>query len=124
MSGTSMASPAVVGGVALLQKQQPVLKFWREGVRSLLFAGAITNVSSHAGRKNNGTNASNANSTWWNDVRNNRDAYDGAGSMNIEESVEIAKNRYNGSAKDRGWQIGTLRKTDFNSSKYYKKPLK
>ena len=124
MSGTSMASPAVVGGVALLQKQQPVLRFWPEGVRSLLFAGAVTNVSSHAGRKSNGTNASTANSTWWNDVRNNRDAYDGAGSMNIDESVEIAKNRYNGTAKDKGWQIGKLRKTDFNSSKYYKNTFK
>ena len=84
----------------------------------------MTNVSSHAGRKSNGTNASTANSTWWNDVRNNRDAYDGAGSMNIDESVEIAKNRYNGMAKDKGWQIGKLRKTDFNSSKYYKNTFK
>ena len=36
----------------------------------------------------------------------------------------MQKNRYNGSAKGRGWQIGTLRKTDFNSSKYYKKTFK
>ena len=80
MSGTSMASPAVVGGVALLQKQQPAFGSARRKI-SLLFAGAVTNVSSHAGRKSNGTNASTANSTWWNDVRNNRDAYDGAGGV-------------------------------------------
>ena len=27
-------------------------------------------------------------------------------------------------AKDKGWQIGKLRKTDFNSSKYYKNTFK
>jgi len=48
-SGTSMASPAVAGSVALLQDAIPTLHFWPEGVRALLFAGASKNITSHPG---------------------------------------------------------------------------
>ena len=102
-SGTSYASPAVVGSVALLQEANNILKYWPEGIRAILFAGAIRNVDS---------------GTWWNDVITNIDAKDGAGAMNVLESVKIINQRKfrNNVASNRGWDIGSLTDVDFNAS--------
>lgn len=119
MTGTSQASPAVTGSAALLQSAATVLRFWPEGVRALLFAGATTNVATHNGTLSGGGAAANAPNTWWTDVRNHRDAFDGAGALNIQESVRIAGNRWAGFAGQRGWDIGRLTPTTFSRSNFY-----
>jgi len=108
-TGTSMASPATTGSVALLQGAQPILKIWPEGIRALLFAGAVANVASHNGVTSTGASVANAPNTWWEDVRNGRDAFDGAGALNVNESITVAGNRWKGAAAPRAWDIGTLR---------------
>ncbi len=124
MSGTSMSSPAVVGSVALLQSKIPILKIWPEGVRALLFAGVKKNVPNHSGNLTNGNPAANAPNTWWEDVKQGNDAFDGAGSMNINESVKIAGNRYQGAAKSRGWDIGKMTPSSFKDQNFFSKSYK
>jgi hypothetical protein len=99
-SGTSFASPAVVGIAALLQDEAPVLRSWPEGCRALLLAGAKRNVTD---------------STWWQDVIAGTDASDGSGSANALESFRITQNRShrNGAPARRGWDIGVLDDGDF-----------
>lgn len=114
-SGTSMASPAVTGSVALLQSARTVLKIWPEGIRALLFAGANRNVVTHPATLSGGGAAASAPNFWWADVSADRDAFDGAGALNVNRSFEIARNRYAGSSLERGWDIGTYREASFES---------
>jgi hypothetical protein len=99
-SGTSFASPAVVGIAALLQEEAPVLRSWPEGCRALLLAGARRNVTG---------------STWWQDVIAGIDASDGSGSADALESFRIAQSRSRSGAPPgrRGWDIGVLDDGDF-----------
>jgi hypothetical protein len=103
-SGTSMASPACAGVAALVQNTNATLKHWPEGCRAVLLAGATRNV---------------VDSTWWADVIADNDASDGSGAVNALESHYIALSRRgrNAAATQRGWDIGSLRSSDFNASK-------
>ncbi|MEW8492463.1 MAG: S8 family serine peptidase [Candidatus Thiodiazotropha taylori] len=109
MSGTSFASPAVAGSVALLQNANNTLIRWPEANRAILMAAARKNVKD---------------SSWWRDVSNKNDAADGAGALNTREAIRIARNQQtrNNTATSRGWAIGTLYNNDFDSdriSKYF-----
>jgi hypothetical protein len=99
-SGTSFASPAVAGSVAVIQRVAQRLKVWPEGCRAVIMAGAGRNVRGK---------------TWWDDVRRRVDGRDGAGALDTRESVRIARkpSPRNGAAARRGWDVGTLRSTDF-----------
>ncbi len=113
-SGTSMASPAVAGSVALLQDKVSTLRYWPEGNRALLFAGAATNVTEHAGQLSGGGDAADAPNYWWDDVDAGNDAFDGAGALNIQRSTQIAEHRWDGSAGNQGWDIGRMDDGDFS----------
>ncbi len=104
MSGTSMASPAVVGVTALMQGTNTLLKHWPEGCRAILLASATKNVSDN---------------TWWQDVSNGIDALDGAGAVNAAEGCNIAKNKRwpNAPATRRGWDVGLLSSSNIGSNK-------
>ncbi len=105
-NGTSFASPAVAGVVALLQGINNTLKIWPEGCRAILLAGAKINVTG---------------STWFDDVLLGNDAQDGSGALDALESAEITKNRSkkdNDPATQRGWDIGTLTSTRFGKGRY------
>lgn len=104
MSGTSMASPAVVGVAALIQGTNSILKHWPEGCRAILLASATKNVTD---------------STWWQDVIGGVDALDGAGSVNAIEGCNIARNQKyaNAPATRRGWSVGLLSSSSFGSDK-------
>jgi hypothetical protein len=103
-SGTSMASPAAAGCVALLQSADATLKSWPEGCRALMLAGAKRNVVGN---------------TWWQDVTANTDASDGTGATDALEALNIAQQRRsrNAAGTQRGWDVGTLRSSDFGSNK-------
>ena len=110
-SGTSFASPAVAGTALLIQNADNTLLYWPEGVRAILFAGAIHNVR--------GDN-------WFTDVINDVDGYDGCGAIDTLESIKITKKTMNGGKinrdnvpKSRGWDVGTLRDSDFTGSRSY-----
>lgn len=124
MTGTSQASPAVTGSVALLQAENTVLRYWPEANRALLFAGASRNVATHNGTLSGGGAAANAPNTWWRDVSLGNDGFDGAGALDVEASVRIVQNRWSGAASQRGWDIGYLRPADFNSSGNYAREYK
>ena len=102
-SGTSMAAPALAGITACLQSTSATLKSWPEGCRAILMAGARKNVT---------------NSTWWDDVQGNVEAGDGSGAGNAYESYLITKSRKgrNNTAVQRGWDVGTLRSSDFDAT--------
>jgi len=57
--------------------------------------------------------------TRWQDVVANVDAADGSGAVDALESVRItqSKRSRNAAAMKRGWDVGTLRSSDFNSNK-------
>ena len=103
-SGTSMASPAVVGVSALLQGTHSSLKIWPEACRAILLASATKNVTDN---------------TWWQDVSNGVDAKDGSGAVNAIEGRNIANNRKakNNVASRRGWHAGLLSSSDFGNDK-------
>jgi hypothetical protein len=103
-SGTSMASPAAAGCAALMQNVNATLKSWPEGCRAILLAGAKRNITGQ---------------TWWQDVVANVDASDGSGAVDALEAVAIAKQRRfrNAAATGRGWDVGTLRSSDFGNNK-------
>ena len=102
MTGTSQASPAAAGVAALLQSTAGTLKSWPEGCRAIMLAGATKNV---------------VGDTWWQDVVDDDDASDGSGAVNAFESYRIAQNRRsrNASPTRRGWDVGTLNSSDFDS---------
>ncbi|MCK9931115.1 S8 family serine peptidase [Frankia sp. Mgl5] len=100
-SGTSFAAPAVAGVAALLQQREPTLRSWPEGGRAILLASADRNPSG---------------STWGRDVRSGVDGSDGSGALNALSAARIAQSRRfrNAPATRRGWDVGTLRSSDFN----------
>jgi hypothetical protein len=102
-SGTSFASPAVAGSVAVIQRLAPRLKAWPEGCRAVIMAGAGRNV---------------AGKTWWDDVRRRVDGIDGAGALDTRESARIARapSTRNGAAAHRGWDAGTISNADFGAN--------
>lgn len=104
MTGTSQASPAVAGVATLIQGTAPTLKHWPEGCRAILLASANRNVRG---------------STWWQDVSAGVDARDGAGAVNSAEARSIAQNRrwQNAPSTRRGWNVGLLTSSDFDSNK-------
>jgi hypothetical protein len=99
MSGTSMASPAAAGAVALIQNVDSTLKSWPEGCRAIMLAAAKRNI---------------AGNTWWQDVVASVDASDGTGATDALEGTNITKQRRarNASGAPRGWDVGTLRSAD------------
>lgn len=114
MTGTSQASPAVTGSAALLQQANSTLRIWPEGIRALLFAGSTRNVATHAGQLSGGGNAANAPNNWWQDVSLGNDGFDGAGALNVQESVAIARNRWAGKPIQQGWDIGSMNSSSFD----------
>ncbi|UCE96054.1 MAG: S8 family serine peptidase [Candidatus Bathyarchaeota archaeon] len=102
-SGTSMAAPAVAGITAAMQEASSTLKYWPEGCRAILLAGAKRNVNRD---------------TWWKDVIADVDASDGTGAVDAHESIKIVQSRRSRDAiaSRRGWDVGTLRNSDFNSN--------
>jgi hypothetical protein len=102
MNGTSFASPAVAGSAALLQNMNNTLLYWPEGNRAILLAGAGRNVSGKS---------------WIQDLLGSRDSSDGSGALDIDESGRIALSRQgrNNAATMRGWDVGTLHQSDFDS---------
>src|SRR6185295_6896535 len=103
MSGTSFASPAVAGSVALLQNAANTLFTWPEGCRAILMAAAGRNLRG---------------STWWDDVNHRVDGLDGAGALDTREGVRIAqaRNARNSPGTRRGWDVGTLYSTDLDAN--------
>lgn len=104
MTGTSQASPAVVGVAALIQGTSSTLKHWPEGCRAILLASATRNVMG---------------GTWWQDIVAGIDSRDGTGAVNAAEAHSVAKNRRwrNAPATRRGWDIGLLASSDFGAGK-------
>jgi hypothetical protein len=100
--GTSFASPAVAGSVALLQQMSGTLKSWPEGCRAILLAGAV-NVTGRS---------------WQRDLRANVDASDGAGALDIEASGRIARSRVvvGNRGEERGWDVGIFEERDFDAN--------
>ena len=110
-SGTSFSSPAVAGTALLIQNADNDLLNWPEGVKAILLAGAIHNIRD---------------SSWFSDVLNNNDGYDGCGAMDTKESMRITRKTLtsgrvymNNKPKPRGWSIGTLKNSNFTGSKDY-----
>ena len=104
MSGTSMASPAAAGAVALIQGRDATLKSWPEGCRAIMLAGAKRNI---------------AGNTWWQDVVSSVDASDGTGATDSLEAFHIAGSRRsrNAAGTRRGWDVGTLRSRDIGANR-------
>ena len=103
-SGTSFAAPAAAGVTAVLQDVDATLQSWPEGCRAILLASATRNVS---------------NSTWWADVVANHDGVDGAGAIDAQAGVRVAQSRRsrNAAGVRRGWDVGTMRSTDFDGNR-------
>ena len=103
-SGTSMASPAAAGSVALIQNVSSTLKSWPEGCRAIMLAAAKRNI---------------AGNTWWQDVVADVDASDGTGATDALEATNITKQRRsrNAAGTSKGWDVGTLRSRDIGSNR-------
>jgi len=100
-SGTSFATPAVAGTVALLQSADRRLKSWPEACRAILYAAAH-NVDG---------------GTWFKDVDSGVDAKDGAGALDAFAAVKIAESlqKPGSTAAEHGWDAGTLTPMAFGS---------
>jgi hypothetical protein len=103
-SGTSFASPAVAGSVALLQNVNATLANWPEGSRAILLAGAVNVVGL----------------SWPDALKGGFDQRDGSGALDIEESVKIAQHPVGpgNEGQQRGWDVGTFRSGDFEDGKW------
>ena len=101
-SGTSFAAPAVAGAAAVVQSVNSTLESWPEGCRAILMASAWRNP---------------VGGTWRSDNVAGVDASDGAGAVDTNAAVTIARNRRskNSAAASRGWDVGTLRSSDLDS---------
>lgn len=98
-SGTSFAAPAVAGGVAVIQEANSTLTAWPEGCRAIMMAAAWRNP---------------AGSTWRADVVAGVDASDGAGALDTQAAVQIARVRRsrNNAPARRGFDVGTIVSAD------------
>lgn len=110
-TGTSFASPAVAGTALLLQNADNLLLNWPEGIRAILFAGAINNVKD---------------GNWKNDNVIGIDGYDGCGCINTKESMRIVERSFysgkvnkNNTPKPRGWNASVLTNDDFKNENSY-----
>lgn len=103
MSGTSFAAPATAGATAVVQSVNATLESWPEGCRAILMASAWRNP---------------AGGTWRSDNIAGVDAADGAGAVDTNAAVQIARNRRskNSAGTSKGWDVGTLRSPDLDSS--------
>lgn len=101
MSGTSFSASAVAGTAALLQSVDATLKSWPEGCKAILLASAGPNISGD---------------TWAEDNLQGLDQFDGSGALNSQIGVLIAqqRRRRNLAAIPRGWDVGSLKDTDFD----------
>lgn len=123
--GTSFASPLVAGAAALLQGEHSLLKIWPEAVRALLLAGAIRNIPTHPAvtselaylnsESGPAINPNMASGTWWADLLAHKDGFDGAGALNVKESLQVAQERWNGSPSLEGWDIGEINDDSFDA---------
>lgn len=97
--GTSMAAPAVAGGVACIQQASPTLRSWPEGCRAVMMAAAWRNP---------------AGSTWRADLVAGVDGADGAGALDTKAAVDIARARMgrNNAGAARGFDVGTIVSAD------------
>ena len=100
-SGTSFAAPAVAGTVALIQSVDHILQGWPEACRAILLASANPKISG---------------STWYKDVANHVDGYDGTGVLNARRAVEVAQRHVQDTSvyEGPGWVAGTLNREDFD----------
>lgn len=125
--GTSFSTPIVAGGAALLQGIEPLLTLWPTGVKALLMGGAVKNIPKHPGFSS-GVSMLNsadgsvydpnmASSTWSEDLRARKDGFDGAGALNLFESMQIAQQRWRGQPLFEGWDIGTINNASFPGGK-------
>jgi hypothetical protein len=104
MSGTSFAAPAAAGVTALLQDVDGLLCSWPEGCRAILMASAGRNVEDQ---------------NWWPDVLAGTDASDGAGAVDAQAGVAIARQRRwrDAPATLNGWDVGTLSSASFGGDR-------
>jgi len=103
-SGTSFASPAVAGTVAVLQSVDSTLTRWPVACRAILLASCGRNISG---------------GTWSQAARSaSEDGIDGSGALDAEEAVQIARARAyrQGAASQRGWDIGYLESMDLGTN--------
>jgi hypothetical protein len=98
-SGTSFATPAVAGGVAVIQEANSTLTVWPEGCRAIMMAAAWRNPGG---------------STWQADVVAGVDASDGAGALDTYAAAQIARARRspNNRPARRGFDVGTIVSAD------------
>jgi hypothetical protein len=104
MSGTSFSASAVAGRAALLQSVDATLKSWPEGCKAILLASAGPNISGD---------------TWAEDNLLALNQFDGSEALNSQIGVLIAqqRRRRNLAAIPRGWDVGSLKDTDFDLSR-------
>jgi hypothetical protein len=102
MSGTSFAAPATAGAVAVVQSVNATLESWPEGCRAIMMASAWRNP---------------AGGTWHADLVSGTDGSDGAGAIDTNAAVQIARNHRskNSSGTSKGWDVGTLMSSDLDS---------
>lgn len=92
VSGTSLASPHVAGGAALLMQRQPTLKYWPTAVKAILMATADNNIEG--------------------DFR--LSDYDGAGGISLDYADQVASK-----TNDNKWEIATVSPGSFTCGSPY-----
>lgn len=103
-TGTSFAAPAVSGVAALIQGIHPFLQQSPVACRAILYTSAGRQIGNYS------------DATWSVNVSEHHDLEDGAGILDGEAAVKIARNRAprNGPAQMLpGWDVGFLKPADF-----------